>query len=52
MTILGYSDLPSRLPTQSSRLYGNNLTKLLRLLGTADAFDIDFEDEILRAPPW
>ena len=48
VTILGYSDLPSRLPTQSSRLYGNNLTKLLRLLGTADAFDIDFEDEILR----
>lgn len=48
VTILGYSDLPSRLPTQSSRLYGNNLTKLLRLLGSAEAFAIDFEDEILR----
>ena len=48
VTILGYSDLPSRLPTQSSRLYGNNLTKLLQLLGGADDFSIDFEDEIIR----
>ena len=48
VTILGYSDLPSRLPTQSSRLYGNNLTKLLQLLGGSDDFTIDFEDEILR----
>ncbi len=48
VTILGYSDLPSRLPTQSSRLYGNNLTKLLQLLGGPDDFAIDFEDEILR----
>ena len=31
VTILGYSDLPSRLPTQSSRLYGNNLVKLINL---------------------
>ena len=29
VTILGYSDLPSRLATQSSRLYGNNLVKLV-----------------------
>jgi len=48
VTILGYSDLPSRLPTQSSRLYGNNLTKLLQLLGGPGDFSIDFEDEILR----
>lgn len=48
VTILGYSDLPSRLPTQSSRLFGNNLTKLLQLLGGPDDFSIDFEDEILR----
>ena len=48
VTILGYSDLPSRLPTQSSRLYGNNLVKLINLLGRADEFAIDQEDEILR----
>ena len=48
VTILGYTDLPSRLPTQSSRLYGNNLVKLINLLGQADEFSIDQEDEILR----
>ena len=48
VTILGYTDLPSRLPTQSSRLYGNNLVKLVNLLGTADAFLIDQEDEVVR----
>ncbi len=29
VTIIGYSDLPSRLPTQSSQLYGTNLRHLL-----------------------
>ena len=48
VTILGYSDLPSRLATQSSRLYGNNLVKLVNLLGNTDEFSIDQEDEILR----
>jgi NAD(P) transhydrogenase len=28
VTILGYTDLPSRLPTQSSTLYSNNITKV------------------------
>ena len=48
MTILGYSDLPSRLATQSSRLYGNNLVKLVNLLGYAEDFKIDQGDEIIR----
>ena len=48
VTILGFTDLPSRLPTQSSRLYGNNLVKLVNLLGRADAFSIDQEDEVIR----
>ena len=46
--VLGYTDLPSRLPTQSSRLYGNNLVKLVNLLGPADEFSIDQEDEVIR----
>ena len=46
--VLGFTDLPSRLPTQSSRLYGNNLVKLVNLLGTADEFLIDQEDEVIR----
>lgn len=30
---IGYTDLPSRLPTQSSTLYANNLTKFLLSMG-------------------
>lgn len=30
---IGYTDLPSRLPTQSSTLYANNLTKFLLSIG-------------------
>lgn len=48
--IIGYTDLPSRLPTQSSQLYGTNLVNLLKLLckekdGT---LNIDFEDTVIR----
>jgi NAD(P) transhydrogenase subunit alpha len=35
--IIGYTDLPSRLPTQSSQLYGTNLVNLLKLLSKAIA---------------
>lgn len=30
--MIGYTDLPGRLPTQSSQLYGTNLVNLLKLL--------------------
>lgn len=30
---IGYTDLPSRLPTQSSTLYANNITKFLLSIG-------------------
>ncbi|QPR27183.1 Re/Si-specific NAD(P)(+) transhydrogenase subunit alpha [Edwardsiella hoshinae] len=48
--IIGYTDLPSRLPTQSSQLYATNLVNLLKLLckekdGT---LQVDFEDVIIR----
>lgn len=29
VTVLGFTDLPSRLPTQSSTLYSNNISKFL-----------------------
>ena len=48
VTILGYTDLPSRLATQSSRLFGNNLVKLVTLLGDAQKFSINKDDEIIR----
>ena len=31
VTILGYTDLPGRLPTQASQLFGTNLVNLLKL---------------------
>jgi len=50
VTIIGYTDLPSRLPGQSSQLYGTNLVNLLKL-ATPDKdgqFVLNFDDEILR----
>jgi NAD(P) transhydrogenase len=49
VTIIGYTDFPSRLPTQSSSLYSNNITKFLLSLAPKDnAFGIDMEDEVTR----
>ena len=45
---LGYTDLPSRLPTQSSTLYSNNITKFLLSLGGDGKFNIDVTDEVVR----
>ncbi|KAL1747550.1 NAD(P) transhydrogenase beta subunit-domain-containing protein [Schizophyllum fasciatum] len=46
--IVGYTDLPSRLPTQSSTLYSNNITKFLLSLGGDGKFAIDLSDEVVR----
>jgi len=48
--IIGYTDLPSRLPTQSSQLYATNLVNLMKLLckNKDGLIDIDFEDEVIR----
>jgi NAD(P) transhydrogenase subunit alpha len=50
VTIIGYTDLPSRLATQSSQLYATNLRHLLNDLtpGKDGAMVIDMEDEIIR----
>lgn len=44
----GYTDLPSRLPTQSSTLYSNNITKFLLSMGGDGKFAINLEDEVVR----
>jgi NAD(P) transhydrogenase subunit alpha len=51
VTILGYTDLPSRLPAQSSQLYGTNLVNLLKLLTPAKDGNavIDFDDVVQRS---
>jgi len=48
--IIGYTDLPSRLPTQSSQLYGTNLVNLLKLLCKEKngEIEIDFDDTVVR----
>ncbi|RAL11239.1 putative nicotinamide nucleotide transhydrogenase [Aspergillus homomorphus CBS 101889] len=49
VTIIGYTDLPSRLPTQSSTLYSNNITKfLLSMTPQEKSFGIDLSDEVVR----
>uniref|UniRef100_A0A1A8R3X6 NAD(P) transhydrogenase, mitochondrial n=1 Tax=Nothobranchius rachovii TaxID=451742 RepID=A0A1A8R3X6_9TELE len=57
VTHIGYTDLPSRLPTQSSTLYSNNITKLIRAispdkdnfyLDVKDAFDYGTMDHVVR----
>lgn len=48
VTHVGLADLPSRLPTQASFLYGNNISKLLLSIGEKDHFNINLEDEVVR----
>ncbi|EHP0818405.1 Re/Si-specific NAD(P)(+) transhydrogenase subunit alpha [Salmonella enterica subsp. enterica serovar Newport] len=48
--VIGYTDLPGRLPTQSSQLYGTNLVNLLKLLCKEKDgnIDVDFDDVVSR----
>jgi len=49
VTHIGYTDLPSRLPTQASTLYSNNLSKLiLSMEGTKDHYHLDMADDVVR----
>jgi NAD(P) transhydrogenase subunit alpha len=48
VTIIGYTDLPSRMANQASQLYGMNLYHLLDDMGGASKFHIDMEDEVVR----
>ncbi|MGF1568915.1 MAG: Re/Si-specific NAD(P)(+) transhydrogenase subunit alpha [Nodosilinea sp.] len=48
VTIIGLTDLPSRMAAQASQLYGNNLVHLLSDLGGANHFDINMDDEVIR----
>jgi len=50
VTIIGYTDLPSRLATQSSTLYATNLFRLSEdLCKKKDGvYDVNMEDEVIR----
>ena len=51
VSIVGYTDLPGRLPTQASQLYGTNLVNLMRLLTPAKDGQIvlDLDDVVQRS---
>ncbi|WP_347057097.1 Re/Si-specific NAD(P)(+) transhydrogenase subunit alpha [Blastococcus sp. HT6-30] len=51
VSIIGYTDLPARLPAQASQLYGTNLVNLLKLLtpGADGRLVLDFDDVVQRA---
>ena len=50
VTIIGYTDLVSRLPNQASQLYSNNLVNLIKLLCPEKdgRLNIDFDDQVIR----
>ncbi len=48
VTIIGITDLPSRMANQASQLYGNNLCHLLSDMGGAENYKVDLEDEVVR----
>jgi proton-translocating NAD(P)+ transhydrogenase subunit alpha len=51
VSIIGYTDLPGRLPAQASQLYGQNVVSLLTLLTPAKDGQVvlDFDDVVQRA---
>lgn len=50
VTLIGYMDLPSRLPTQSSQLYGSNLCHLLSDMTPEKDGNllVNMEDDVIR----
>jgi proton-translocating NAD(P)+ transhydrogenase subunit alpha len=50
VTIIGYTDLAARLPTQASQLYGTNLVNLMKLLtpGKDGKVVLDLDDVVQR----
>lgn len=50
VTLVGFTDMPSRLPTQSSQLYGTNLVNMLKLMTPEKDGNlvIDFDDDVVR----
>ncbi len=49
VTIIGLTDLPSRLPTQASQLFSNNTAKLIQHLSQDGKLKLDLDDEITGA---
>ena len=48
VSIVGYTDLPSRMPSQSSQLYASTVAALFEQLLHDGKIQIDTEDEVIR----
>ena len=48
VTIIGLTDLPSRMASSASRLFATNVLHLLQELGGGSAFKVDRESEVVR----
>ncbi|MEA5466421.1 Re/Si-specific NAD(P)(+) transhydrogenase subunit alpha [Leptothoe sp. PORK10 BA2] len=48
VTIVGLTDLASRMAGQSSQLYGMNLYHLLNDMGGSEGYSVNFDDEVVR----
>ncbi len=48
VTIIGYSDLPSRMAHVASDLFGTNISHFTKELGKAEDFKLDHDNEITR----
>ena len=51
VTIIGYTDLPGRLPAQASQMYSTNLVNLMKLMtpGKDGQLVLDFDDVVQRS---
>lgn len=48
VTIIGLTDLPSRMASQASQLYGTNLWHLLKDMGGYENYQVNYDDEVVR----
>ncbi len=48
VSIVGFTDLPSRMPSQSSQLYGATAAALIELIWKGGKINIDTADEVVR----
>jgi NAD(P) transhydrogenase subunit alpha len=48
VTIIGYTDLPSRMATMASQLYGSTIVALLEELKKDDAINVNLDDQVIR----
>jgi NAD(P) transhydrogenase subunit alpha len=49
VTIIGNSNLPATMPSDSSKLYGKNILNFLQLIiGTDGSLNLNFEDDLVK----